>query len=243
MAIAKMITLILSVIIFLVALRFLGRVVGPLVSAYRLGPKGEEHPSAEIPGWGGVFDAAGDCTIQREDGQLRIEVPPTLHDLSVEQGQISAPRLLSEVEGDFIAEVTVGGRVEPQGDRTSSYAQPYHGAGLLLWLDRDNYIRLERAAIRRDKNPFRYVNFEQRSNANMAASYATGIGDGPIDLRLERRGSTLSAAIREGSEDWVTLPNRIEIRRWGTSLRVGVVAINTATDPFVAEFHQFRVNR
>ena len=243
MALAKVIALFLSVVVFFLTLRIFGAVVGPLVSAWRLGSKEEEHPTTEVPGWGGSYDAAGDCTIERENGLLRIAVPPSLHDLSVERGQVTAPRLLSEVEGDFVAEVTVGGRVEPQGGRTSSYAQPYHGAGILLWLDRDNYIRLERAAICRDKNPFRYVNFEQRANANMEVSSAKGVGDGAIGLRLERRGSTLSAAIREGSEEWITLPKRMAIRRWGARLRIGVVAVNTATDPFIAEFHEFRVNR
>jgi hypothetical protein len=62
----------------------------------------------------------GDCAIKRAGARLKFEVPETLHDLSVEDAKVSAPRVLQAVEGDFEAGVMVIGKLEPAGDRTST---------------------------------------------------------------------------------------------------------------------------
>ncbi len=237
----KLISYLLAFIVFMIALRLFQSVLGPLVASWRLGPKVEDRPVAVVAGWGDAYDPEGDCKIQGAGGSLRIEVPGTLHDLSVEQGKVSAPRVLRPVDGDFVAEVTVGGKVQPAGQRASSYALPYHGAGLLVWLDRDNYIRLERAAILRGNEPFYYVNFEQRTSANMASSTGTATLGGPLSLRLERQGSTISAAYKPEGQDWVKIAKPLGIRGWGNSLKVGVAAVTTATDPLAVEFEDLRI--
>lgn len=154
---------------------------------------------------------------------------------------MNAPRVLRAVEGDFVAEVTVAGQLQPGGGRTSSYALPYQGAGLLVWLDRDNFIRFERAAILRGNGFFPYVNFEQRASASMASSTGTATPEGPIRLRLERKGSTVSAAYRMEGQDWVKIPRSVGIRWWGDLLKVGVAAVNTATAPLTVELMDLRV--
>ena len=235
---ARLISYVLAAIVFFVALRLFQAVLGPLIASWRLGPKVEERPVAAVAGWGDTFDPQGDCTIKSAGGSLTILVPGTLHDLSVEQGKVTAPRVLRAVEGDFVAEVTVAGIIRPGGDRTSRYALPYHGAGLLVWLDRDDFIRLERAAILRGNEPFYYVNFEQRTSANMASSTGSAVPSGPLALRLERQGSTVSAAYKMEGQSWVKIGKPAGIRWWGESLKVGVAAVNTATEPLTAEFKE-----
>src|SRR5262249_5763871 len=97
-------------------------------------------------------------------------------------------------------------------------------------------------AILRDNNPFRYVNFEQRTYADMAASFGQGTPDGPVALRLERRGSRVTASYRVEGQDWVRLSREMHVRGWGPTLMVGVAAVNTSTAPFTAELHDFRVS-
>ncbi len=237
----KLISLVLAGIVFMVAFRVFQAVLGPIVASWRLGPKVEERPVAAVAGWGDAFDSVGDCGIKGAGATLRIDVPGTLHDLSVEQGKVSAPRVLRAVEGDFVAEVSVVGKLEPGGDRTSSYALPYHGAGLLVWLDRDNFIRFERAAILRGKGFFQYVNFEQRSSASMTSSTGAAVLEGPIRLRLERQGSTVTASYRVEGHDWVKVRGSVRTRRWGDALQVGVAAVNTSTAPLAAEFKDLSV--
>ncbi len=237
----KLISLVLAGIVFLVAFRVFQAVLGPMVASWRMGPKVEERPVAAVAGWGDAFDTVGDCAIKGAGAALRIEVPGTLHDLSVEQGKVSAPRVLRAVEGDFVAEVTVAGKLEPGGERTSTYALPYHGAGLLVWLDRDNFVRFERAAIHRGDGYFPYVNFEQRSSASMTSSTGTAAPEGPIRLRLERQGSTVKASYRVEGQDWVKVRGSVSTRWWGDALKVGVAAVNTSTSPLVAEFKDILV--
>jgi regulation of enolase protein 1 (concanavalin A-like superfamily) len=241
MTLAKLLSFVLAALVFFIALRFFQAVLGPLVAAWRLGPKVEQHPVSTVAGWGDFYDPEGDCKIQESGGLLQIDVPGTLHDLSVEQGKLGAPRVLAPVEGDFALEVSVVGRVQPASERASGYALPYHGAGLLIWLDRDNYIRFERAAILRGQQPFYYVNLEQRRYADVTVSKGTATPGGPISLRLERSGSSITAAYKPEGQEWVTIPIVLSVRRWGASLKAGVVAVNTSTDPLAAEFRNLRI--
>ncbi len=236
----KLISLVLAGIVFLLAFRLFQAVLGPMVAAWRLGPKVEERPVAAVAGWGDAFDPAGDCVING-GAALRIEVPAIVHDLSVEYGKMSAPRVLQAVEGDFTAEVTVISKLEPGGDRTTNYALPYHGAGLLVWLDRDNFIRLERAAILRGNDLVHYVNFEQRASATRAGSSGTAVDEGTIRLRLERQGSTVRAWFRLNGEDWNSIRGSATVRGWGDALKVGVAAVNTASVSLSAEFKDLKV--
>jgi len=239
---AMRISLGVAVILFIV-LRVAPTVVGPIVARHKLGPKGQELSKAEVVGWGAAYDPDGDCSIEGKGTTLSLKVPGTLHDLSVEQAQVNAARVLRPVEGDFVAEVKVVGQVSPQGVPTSSYALPYHGAGLLLWLDRDNYIRLERAAILRDDGMLPYVNFEKRASATMHTTLGEPTPDGPLALRLTRHGPNLSAAYRIEGQNWIELRQEVSLRGWGDALHVGVAAINTASAPFTAEFADFRVDK
>lgn len=238
---ARLIVLTLSVIIFLVSQQVLGAIVGPLVAAWRLGPVNQERVSSEVPEWGQLFDPSEDCSIRSAAKTLDIQVPGALHALNVETAEMTAPRVLRPVEGDFVAEVTVTGEVSPQGDRTSSHWLPYHGAGLLVWLDRNNYIRLERAAIKKGSGSYHYINFELRRNAMAEFSTGTSVPSGAITLRLERRGPRVVASYRREDQDWVKIRQEGGVRNWDNALKVGVVAINTSTDAFAARFENFQV--
>ena len=79
--------------------------------------------------------------------KITIIVPGTPHLLSAELGRMNAPRLLRDMHGDFDALVRVGGVFHTSGRATVREYAPYHGAGILLWQDEDNYIRLEIARM------------------------------------------------------------------------------------------------
>src|SRR5262249_42859845 len=102
----------------------------------------------EVPGWGRVLDPGRDCAVSLDPAsdRLKIEVPRTPHVLSAEAPELpmSAPRVVRRVRGDFTAVVRVLGRLEPGRSKTTHY-DPFHGAGLIVWQDPSNYLRLERA--------------------------------------------------------------------------------------------------
>src|SRR4051812_31099083 len=76
--------------------------------------------AAPVPGekpfqtsWDPPTDPDGDCTFQRVEGKLTITLPGSDHDLGIERGRMNAPRLLRDVEGDFVVQVRVGGLFRP----------------------------------------------------------------------------------------------------------------------------------
>ena len=199
----------------------------------------QEKKGATLERWGQVLDPDGDCKVRMDGGRVTIEVPPKLHDLSAEMGTVNAPRVLREVEGDFIAEVTVAGAVTPGGRPTRPRSLPFHGAGLLLWQDEKNFIRLERAAILRDGRPMPYANFEQRKGGALADGGPKALEDKPLHLRLERRGSRVIGSVSFDGVRWTALKElTADLPK---AVKVGVAALNSAGTPFRAELEGYEL--
>jgi hypothetical protein len=99
---------------------------------------GDDTAPRDLVGWGRVFDPSHDCEIalDHELDRLKITIPGTPHVLSAEVPSLpmNAPRVVNWVRGDFAAEVHVLGRLEP-GRVKTTYYDPYHGAGLIVWQD------------------------------------------------------------------------------------------------------------
>ena len=117
---------------------------------------GRVAPAALDP-WGDVIDPDDDCTFRVNERGVSLEVPGSLHDLDVEFGKSNAPRIIREVEGDFVAQVKVCGELEPEAPATREGGRPSNGAGLLLWLDADHHLSVERRAERHDAGRIKTV--------------------------------------------------------------------------------------
>jgi len=192
--------------------------------------------------WRDPVNPDGDCQfdLDRPENKIRIVVPGTPHLLSAELGRMNAPRILREVIGDFDASVRVAGAFHPTGSRTVKEYAPYHGAGILLWQDGDNYVRLEIAADLQHGKVRPYVNFELRKDGALAVSRGLKIGDGASHLRLRRRGDEILAAFGRDGVIWTSFtPLSVNLKE---RLSVGVAAINTASKPMTAELEGFEVS-
>jgi regulation of enolase protein 1 (concanavalin A-like superfamily) len=191
--------------------------------------------------WGRAIDPDGDCTIRPGTGRLTITVPGTAHDLSAELGQVNAPRVMQDVSGDFTVWVKVVGTLRPAPAGTIPGRLPFHGAGLLLWQDRNTYVRLERAAVNRDGIIQPYGMLELRLNGAIGSSLTMPIADADTHLRLERRGNTLLGAVSQDGVAWnpfdpmtVALPPAVQ---------VGVDAVNSSAQPLKVQFEEFKLTR
>jgi hypothetical protein len=190
-----------------------------------------------IEGWGRPEDPLGDCRIHLEGKSLVIEVPGKLHDLVADMGVVNAPMVLDDVERDFIVGVKVAKAGRADGESTSGYSLPYQGAGLLLWKDRDNYIRLERASMLRGREVLTYINFGGIANGNRTGGHAVQCPEGPVALRLEKRKDRVLGSISVDGTSWSYLPPVTATGRgpW----KVGVTAVNSASVPLRAELEDF----
>jgi regulation of enolase protein 1 (concanavalin A-like superfamily) len=202
----------------------------------------------KIEGWGEVVDPDGDCkfTVEATKGILVVNVPGTLHDLAAETGDMTAPRILSDIEGDFVATVKIGGKVSHKGGLASKRFAPYHGAGLLVWVDEANYIRLERAYLPeppgRQGPGTHYYNFEIRERGTRTQGAGLRGPDRPTYLRLERRGGRFLGSVSPNGKDWEEFQPQIRADL-PARVRVGVVAVNSSTERFAATFEGLKVRK
>jgi serine/threonine protein kinase/regulation of enolase protein 1 (concanavalin A-like superfamily) len=191
--------------------------------------------------WGDVVDPDGDCKIvlQPREDRVTISVPGKAHLLSAEVGRVNAPQILRDAHGDFDLSVRIAKITPPNGKPTTTLYSPYHGAGLVIWQDQDNYIRLEIAADLPHGKPRPYVNFEYRKDGVLAFSGGLKNPDGFTYLRLRRRGDQILASFGPDGARWTSfapVTAKLENR-----LKVGVTAINSSTKTLTAEIEGFDV--
>jgi tetratricopeptide (TPR) repeat protein len=188
--------------------------VAPRADAF---PDAPVSDSAQAPSWVWV-DPFGDCTYKQQDG-LEIHAANG-RDLAAANG--SAPRLLLPLpQGTDWAAQTVCG---PASDE-----KPAIG-GLLVWRDRENYLRLDRGTCSE-----RDISFQGRiGNEDViigrgmlkwakSASPQAGAASGCVLLRMERKGDRVKALCSADGEAWYRV-GEVGFRVDGP-FQVGVYAI------------------
>ncbi|MEP4079933.1 DUF1349 domain-containing protein [Haloferula sp.] len=203
--------------------------------------------------WGVKMNPAGDCLFETEGDLLRITVPGSEepHDLNPEAGtpgSDNAPRVLKPVNGDFIIQVKMNAVEDPGEDSTQPGFTGYVGAGLVVFADAKNFVRLERATLRRpggDAIP--YTNFEIRVDGVTERFGSTGdlpTEDGrPTWLRIERRGSEMHGAMSHDGETWTTTdPKTLSAEVWDhAGIQAGIAAVSTSIWSFKPEYSDFSI--
>lgn len=199
---------------------------------------------AEIPGWGKPLDPDGDCKFSVAGPRLNISVPGTPHALVIERNQMNAPRVVREVEGDFVAQVKVVGHFPRGAEAKVEGRRPYHSAGFFLAKDDKSYIRLEKAEMVYGADNITFVGFEL-CDGGVPKRMANGL-ESPIDpklehafLRLERVGGQITASVSMDGENWKKLaPMTVD---WPAKLQIGVTAGHNTADPFAPAFEMVSV--
>jgi regulation of enolase protein 1 (concanavalin A-like superfamily) len=212
---------------------------------------------SELADWGLAINPDKDCKFTPGPRSLTIDIPAAWHDLCgapvFSPPKLNAPRILREVDGDFVFTVKVSSDFKPRPPTTSVWTVPYNGAGILLWSDSDNFIRLERATAVRDSQVLTYVSFEKHEYGYRSQVDYEIIKEGDCYLRLERKGSRILGAFSSDGVAWkqlkpidTVLPSKLNIPAcirtdnvWPNKLKVGLTAISTSSDPFSVKFEQF----
>lgn len=206
----------------------------------------EDEPKDEpkkLSGWGAVVNPSRECTVRADEGALVMRLPAGVHDLWAgrkdESKRFNAPRVLREVEGDFVARVKVTTDGPPRLDVF------YQGAGLVIWDSEAQYVRLERNFCINNKGeafsftcPLYDRDGKRLSKVTAAVRFFRGRSTW---LRLERTGQRVAASFSHDGEAW-TEPH-VVVTALPRSVRVGVHAINNSDAAFVARFEDFRVLR
>jgi hypothetical protein len=219
-----------------------------LVSANNL--SGTNRSDEDLPGWGRVVNPDGDCNFYLGKNSLVISVPATgnPHDLAAEIDRTNAPRVIQDLEGDFSIEVQTDGRYQPGDISTQGGRSAYNGAALIMTLNPQNVVTLARAVLQfpGDKPGF-YANFELRTNGKLQRIGLTsdyGLpAQGPVYLRLERSGSSITGAVSLDGSDWHSLGTKQVPSNWSGKLSAGVAAISTSEAEFDPRFSGLKITR
>ncbi len=153
----------------------------------------------------------GDAEIGFGSGGLTMTTPP-FHDLWATKNE-DGPRVITvaQVGGNFTVQVTVD----------VSLTQAYQGAGLFIWENGQNFLRLENEYHSSTNN---VVGFYQEVNNSPggATSNAPSITGGKVTLRIQRTGNQFAAAYNTGSGWQAVGTTTVSFGK----VQVGVASIN-----------------
>ena len=135
---------------------------GPIVDLGEMMKLLKSAERSTITMLGPLVDPEKDCTLVKNEDEMKItiKVPggkirtlaPMIHQRFNKKKPLhNAPMAMIDVEGDFIALVDVTGDIQagaklPKDRQGNDLVFTFQGAGLLLYQDKDNFIRLERTA-------------------------------------------------------------------------------------------------
>ena len=218
--------------------RLLATVLALFVCGYGARLSAQER----FAGWGKLIDPDGDCAAKVENGRLMFTIVGH-HDINDDVQKImNAPRVLQEIEGDFVALVKVGGEFKPAGPSTFDIRLAYNGGGLLIWQDEKNYFRLERGAVLLNGRIVDFLNIHQQKDGRLETNrFDLGLKRERAQLRLERRNGRLYASVTYDHQLWQGYPP-LEAELPG-KLQIGVAAVSTSSAPFAPEFSEFELYR
>lgn len=188
-----------------------------------------------------LIDPSKSCLLTRREDTLTIEVPPGAYALGPEFFPRGAPMALADVEGDFDIRVQVDGAMipglEPVKLKGHTLPNTYQGEGLILFVDRSNYLRIERGATAQRPRPevSCEVVIEMRTNGRAEPPRVEGVPEGPLDIRIVRSRDAVRCMYgRDGH--WST--THLLAVRFPKQVRVGLIASNLSKERLVARFQK-----
>lgn len=202
-------------------------------------------------GWNKPINPDYDCKFLRKNSTLTIEVPGSDHDFSPKRRRFNAPRLLRDIEGDFVMQVRVRAVFRPSEKSAVEGEEPSVAAGLVLIPAAENCIRLEYGAYRRLGEQSTWPAFRMSGERiwNMFQQWhhpwhkeVRGAKSEQIYLRLERRGRRITPSLSPDGKKWTSSFN-VTMSDLPAKLKVGLAAYSTSTEPFKPCFDQFKLFR
>jgi regulation of enolase protein 1 (concanavalin A-like superfamily) len=204
-------------------------------------------------GWNKPVDPHHDCKFAIKGSTLTIEVPGSDHDFAPKRRLFNAPRLLRDIEGDFLLQVRVSGTFNPSAKSTVEGETPSVAAGLLLIPDDENCVRLEYSVFRhRDRltNAYSIRTRGERIWNTETGGIQTNIKNWPqgtelkqFYLRMERRGDFVYFRVNTEDREWKQGNINMGIPHLPAKVKVGLAAYSNSTEPFKPTFDEFKLIR
>lgn len=201
--------------------------------AVALAASAPAQTTAKFPGWGDPVDPGKDCKIRLEGKALVVEAPAGTHLLQPFPGKQNAPRVLRDIEGNFVAALKVSGDFRGE----SASPETVQSAGLLLWQDERNFVRLERRTGK--DGEVLAIDYWKDGQPQDASPGVPAKGESTW-VRLTRRMDKLKAETSADGKTWTDLKALGSVRL-SSRLNLGVLVTNATDKPAVARFEEFQV--
>jgi regulation of enolase protein 1 (concanavalin A-like superfamily) len=200
------------------------------------------------PGWDRPIDPDKDCKFTFKESSLTIDIPAKVHDLYANFQRANAPRLLRNVEGDFVLQCRVSADFHATEKSNERAGQPAHTAAGLILVDGDNSFRLEFGHCRY-KTAMPTLGQVYNSPRGRSGTWSVdGLTYWALPrnaksayLRLERRGKYLYPAVSGDGKKWHLLPY-FELN-YAKKLLVGVIATSSSQAPLKVTFGHFNLTK
>jgi hypothetical protein len=200
---------------------------------------------------GPLIDPEKDCQLIRTDKSVQILVPGKLHTLSPQISDrknkpvLNAPMSLAQVAEDFLIHVRVAGEIHPGADPVIDpwTRRPmkitYQGAGIVLWKDKRNFIRLERCCgtAGRPTLVTRILIEVYKDGREVGRPYYLNVPEGPMSVMMVRKEGRIRCLFSQDGRRWAAL--REIAAEFPGPLSVGLLAVNMSTKPLTAQFEDF----
>jgi hypothetical protein len=206
------------------------------------------------PGWDKPLDPDKDCKFRQTKNELTLTVPAKDHDYDPRRKQLNAPRLLRDVEGDFVVEARVGGELKATADSSVKGAVSHAAGGLFVMLGNKSGVTVHLMfGSRRDGGePVAFVAFQAPSANGKGGAFGLWKGDHKrwflpagakhAYLRIERRGDTIGGWVSADGKEWLKYMHPITYGdKPAAKLKVGLIATSTSKDEVKVTFDQFKL--
>jgi S1-C subfamily serine protease len=205
----------------------------------------ESDQPRTVPKWSCEVNVAEGVKIKHHPGSSTIELPAGVAMVNAPQFKLfNAPSALVRVDGEFVAMVEITNDFDPGGTTISTstgrrFPFTFQGAGLLIWQDEKNFIRLERCKGSDGGIGLIHRVLVEIYKDGRAAGiyYSKGIPEKPMILAAHRKGTTMQFSFAEP-------PGRLTVFKelaldFNPSILVGISASNLSKQPLTAKFDKF----
>lgn len=202
-------------------------------------------PPVNLTTWGEFVDPLGDCKIERREHQALFQIPGAIprNFMPSTAGGMNAPRLLHDAQGDFDLHV----RMLPFSKSTAGTSiandnsTSWRSAGLLVLIDDNNFLRLERVSWgeRNKGRPMAHCEWFVKGQ-RVGDHYAPITDDDRSTMfRISRRGPDLHLSYSDDGTSWEDFPVPSELTLPG-KMQVGLLAVQTTSREFDPVFEDLR---
>jgi hypothetical protein len=206
---------------------------------------GEAPRSQTVARWSCEVNLDGGSKLTHQPGFSTLDLPGGTPMVNAPQYKLyNAPGALIRVDGDFAAAVRVTNDFDPGGEVVAlangrKLPFTFQGAGLLIWQDEKNFVRLERCKGSDGRLGLihRVLIEVYKGGREAGIHYTPALPERPTVLGAIRKGGSLRLLFATG-------PDRLAVFQelaidFNREVYVGVSAANLSKRPFQAKFEDF----